>query len=131
MTRRRFVMAVCLVLSVTAGVAQERDKTADPITGTWNGELKRQDDTSKPAVVTFELKFDGTKAVTGTFTGLDEPGDVKAGTFNADSGALKLDLGKLDGPAVLIVLEGKVSKGEALGTVKAGNETGTFKLIKK
>jgi len=130
MTRRRFVLACSVVLSATALVAQANGARADPITGTWAGELAPKDG-PPPASVTFELKFDGKKDVTGTFTGLQEPGEVKAGAFDPDSGALKLELGKLDGPAVLIVLEGKVVKGTATGTIKADGGVGTFTLTKK
>jgi hypothetical protein len=130
MTRRRFLLACGVVLSATAVFAQAGGTTADPITGTWTGELAPQDG-PPPASVTFELKFDGKKAVTGTFTGLPDPGEVKAGTFDPETRALKLELGKLDGEAVLIVLEGKVVNGTATGTVKARGGGGTFKLAKK
>jgi hypothetical protein len=137
MTRRGFLVLACglllacgLVLNAAAPHAQAGAAKSDPITGTWTGELSPKDG-PPPASVTFELKFDGKSQVTGSFTGLQEPGEVKNGTFDSESGALKLDLGKLDGAAVLIVLEGKVVNDEASGTIKAGPNTGSFKLAKK
>lgn len=131
MTRRGFVVLVCsIALGVAALRAQENTATTDPITGTWTGELRPKDG-PPPAAVTFELKYDGKNKVTGSFTGLTDPGEVKNGTYDAKTDAIKLDLGKLDGPAVLIVLEGKVIKGEVSGTMTAGPNTGTFTLARK
>jgi hypothetical protein len=63
------------------------------------------------------------------------PGDVKAGTFDSKTGALKLELGRTEEPTVLIVLEGTVVKDTATGkvsvTAAAGGGDGDFKLTKK
>jgi hypothetical protein len=40
-----------------------------------------------------ELKFDGKGKVSGGFSGLPNPGEVKAGTVSPKTGALKLELG--------------------------------------
>jgi hypothetical protein len=80
--------------------------------------------------ITLELKFDGKKAVTGTMSGLPNPGDVKRGTFDPKTGALKLELGRSDGPEVLIVFEGKAQEGTANGRVDGEAGTGEFKLTK-
>jgi len=103
---------------------------SDAITGTWTGELsiKTRDN---PVSVTLELKFDGKSAVTGTFKGFPNPGDVKKGTFEPKSGTLRLELGRTDGAAVLIVLEGKVVKGTATGRLSGEPGDGEFKLTKK
>jgi hypothetical protein len=77
-----------------------------------------------------ELTFDGKSAVTGTVSGLPNPADVKHGTFDAKTGALTLRLGRVDGPAVLLVLEGKVDETVATGTF-AGDQSGTFRLQKR
>ncbi len=101
----------------------------DPITGTWTGALVRQGG-SGPIAVTMELKFDGKSAVSGTVSGLPNPADVKAGTFDPKTGALKLQLGKQGEGAVLLALEGTVVKGTATGRF-SGEETGEFKIAKK
>lgn len=128
MTRRQFVVVCCVFLSATSMAAQSRgakDK-ADPVSGTWTGEL------APPGgvLVTLELKFDGKSAVSGTISGFSNPGEVKTGTFNPKTGALKLQLGKTGDGAVLIILEGTVVKGQVTGRV-SGEVTGDFKIEKK
>jgi len=132
MTRRWFVMACCVLLSATSMFAQEpgTKAKADPISGTWTGELVR-DGASGPMPVTMELKFDGKSAVSGTVSGLPNPADVKAGTFDPKTGALKLQLGKKGESEVLLTLEGAVVKGTATGRVSGDGGTGTFKIAKK
>jgi hypothetical protein len=133
MTRRCFVMACCVLLSSIPIFAQSRgakDAKADPISGTWTGELAPQD-APKPVSVTLELKFDGKSSVTGTISGLPNPGDVKAGTFDPKTGALKLQLGKTSASEVLLVLEGTVVKGTATGRITGDAGTGDFKIAKK
>jgi hypothetical protein len=131
MTRRLFVMACCALLFAPSMVAQSRGSKpgADPISGTWTGELIRQN-ASGAISVTMELKFDGKSAVTGTVSGLPNPADVKVGTFDPKQGALKLQLGKKGEEAVLLVLEGTVVKGTATGHF-SGDENGEFKITKK
>jgi hypothetical protein len=130
MTRRLFVVACCVLFSATSMLAQSTTDKADPLSGTWTGEFVPPNATSGIAV-TMELKFDGTKAVSGTLTGLPSPGDVKAGTFDPKTGALKLELGKTDNSAVLLVLEGSVANGTAKGRVTGEDGVGEFKLTKK
>jgi hypothetical protein len=128
MTRRRFVVVCCVLLSATSLLAQSRGAKAkpDPLSGTWTGELAPPNGVS----VTMELKFDGKRAVTGTIAGFSNPGDVKSGTFDPKTGALKLELGKKSDDVVLLVLEGTVVKGAATGRV-SGEVTGDFKIAKK
>ena len=129
MTRRLLVLACCLLFSTTFVLAQGKDAKSDPITGTWAGTMTPQD-APQSRSVTMELKFNG-KNVTGTVTGLPNPADVKGGSFDAKTGALKLELGKQDDPAVLLVLEGTVVKGTATGKVSGEGGTGAFKIAKK
>jgi hypothetical protein len=130
MTRRWFVLACCILVSAPAMLAQSQGAKPkpDPLSGTWTGDLIREEERRVP--ITMELKFDGTRAVSGTFTGLPKPGDVKSGTFDPKTGALKLELGKQGEDAVLIVFEGTVAKGAASGRI-TGEITGEFKLSKK
>ena len=126
---RRFVLACCLLLVPISVVAQSKDgKTPDAISGTWTGEL------SVPAgrrSVTLVLKFDGKQTVTGTLSGMPNPGDVKKGTFDPKTGALKLQLGRSDGPEVLITLDGSVTKNTASGKVTGEPGAGEFRLTRK
>jgi hypothetical protein len=121
------------MLTAPATSAQSRGgkptAKSDPITGTWTGELVPPDGGSRP--VKMELKFDG-KSITGIVSGMPNPADVKAGsTFDPKTGALKLQLGRADGPAVLLTLEGTVAKGTASGKATGDGGGGTFKLTKK
>ena len=130
MTRRGFVAACCVLVSAMHGSAQSSSAKADPVSGTWKGELSVPM-APNPVAVTFELTFDGKSKVSGTFTGLPNPGDVKIGTFDPKTGALKLQLGKTDDSAVLIILEGTLEKGVATGKVTGEAGDGTFKIAKK
>ena len=123
MTRRGFVAACCVLLFAISASAQSGGAKADPVSGTWKGELNVPM-APDPVAVTFELKFDGKSKVSGTFTGLPSPGDVKIGTFDPKTGALKLQLGKTDDSAVLIILEGTLDKGVAPARPQAKAETG-------
>jgi hypothetical protein len=128
MTRRMLVMATCVLLVGTSMFAQSRGAKArpDPLSGTWTGELAPPGGVP----VTMELKFDGKRAVSGTISGFSNPGEVKTGTFDPKTGALKLQLGKKSDDAVLLILEGTVVKGTATGRV-SGEVTGDFKIAKK
>ncbi len=131
MTRRQFVMTLCVLVSATSMAAQSpgAKAKADPISGTWTGELVRPG-ASSAIPITLELKFDGKSSVSGTVSGLPNPADVKAGTFDPKTGALKLQLGIRGDSAVLLVLEGTVVKSTATGRF-TGDETGEFKITKK
>jgi hypothetical protein len=111
-------------------LAQSRGAKADPLTGTWTGELNLSG-APRPFAVTMELKFDGKSAVSGTFSGLPNPGDVKTGTFNPKTGALKLELGKKGDSEVRLVLEGAVVRGTATGRLTGEGGTGDFKIAKQ
>ena len=130
MIRRVLIAACCVLVSATSMVAQSRGAQADSLTGTWTGELDVPN-APAPVAITMELKFDGKTGVTGTFSGLPNPGEVKRGTFDAKTGALKLELGKKGGSEVLLVLEGTAVKGTASGKVTGEGGDGKFKLAKK
>ena len=131
MTRRAFVAACGVVLLCTPSMsAQSRGAKADPLSGTWKGTLDVPQ-AQAPVAITMELKFDGKTAVTGTFSGLPNPGDVKSGTFDPKTGALKLELGKTGDTEVRLVLEGTVAKDTATGRVTGEAGTGEFKLARK
>jgi hypothetical protein len=118
-----------VLLAAMSIFAQSRGATRDPVSGTWTGQLVPQN-AADPISITMELKFDRKSAVSGTFTGFPSPGDVKTGTFDPKTGALKLELGKQGESAVLLVLEGTLVKGTVTGRF-TGERTGEFKLTKK
>ncbi len=130
MTSKAFLIACCmLVFAAPWAPAQSGAAKPDPISGTWSGEFI-PDGTPDPVSVTFQLKFDGKGSVSGTFSGLPNPGEVKTGTFDPKTGALKLELGKQGESGVLLVLEGTVASGVASGRF-TGERTGEFRLAKK
>jgi hypothetical protein len=128
--KRKVLVVCCVLLSATSMLAQSRGGKADPFSGTWKGELDVPQ-APAPVAITMELKFDGKTAVTGTFSGLPNPGDVKSGTFNPKTGALKLELGKKGDSEVRLVLEGTVVKGTATGQVTGEAGIGKFKIARK
>jgi hypothetical protein len=133
MTRRLFVLACAALMSSAALVAQSKSGKAapvDPITGTWTTELARDGDTAG-RTVTLALKYDGKKAVSGTLSGMPNPGDVKAGSFDPKTGALALRLGKTGEEEVLIILEGTLANGVVTGRMQGEMGGGTFKMVKK
>jgi len=130
MTRRGLLLACCLLLSAVTPSAQSRGAKADPLTGTWTGVLNVAN-APRPVNITMVLKFDGKSAVSGTFSGLQSPGEVKTGTFNPKTGALKLQLGKKDDAAVLLILEGTVAKDSVSGPVSGPEGPGDFKIARK
>jgi hypothetical protein len=130
MTRRGFVVLMLGLACAAPLGAQSRGgrKPPDAITGTWKGELLPEG-AARGRPVTLELEHDGRGKVSGTLAGMPSPADVKAGTFDPKTGALKLQLGKSGEPAVLMVLEGTVAKNAASGRM-TGDVSGEFKLTK-
>ena len=133
MTRRQFVAICCCALMATASTLAQSKETkpakTDPITGSWTGELVLGDGPRR-IPVKMELKSNGKGAVSGTVTGLPNPAEVKAGTYDAKTGALKLQLGKVGNPTTLLTLDGTLAKGSATGKF-SGDESGTFTISKK
>jgi hypothetical protein len=130
MTRRWFAVMLLVLTCAAPLVAQSRPakEKPDPISGTWAGELVPTG-ADRGRSVTLVLKHDGKGKVSGTIAGFSNPGDVKAGTFDPKTGALKLQLGVEGESNVRLVLDGKVEKNVATGHV-TGEVTGGFKFTK-
>ena len=129
MTRRWFAAMCCALLLSRVPVAVVSAAQDDPIAGTWTGALVP--DSGRQFDVTLQLKFDGKSAVSGTVAGLPGPADVKTGSFNPKTGALKLGLGQVGDPKVLFTLAGTVVKGTAQGRDIDSSGEGTFKITRK
>ena len=130
MTRRGFATACWVLLFAISASAQSGGAKADPVSGTWTGSISLSN-ASDPIPIRMELKFDGKSAVTGTFSGLPSPGDVKHGTFNPKTGALTLELGKTSGSDVLLTFEGTLANAVASGRISGEAGDGQFKITKK
>jgi hypothetical protein len=128
MKLRALLHACCVLLSAGSLFAQSAGTAADPISGTWTGDMG-PGPTERNAM-TVELKFDGKAAVSGTITGPNlTPGEIKAGTFDPRTGALKLEV-TVQGRDGVVVLEGTMVRGTAIGRVTLGSQTGSFKITK-
>ena len=126
---RGLVIAAFMLVFATQALAQSGASRVDPVSGTWSGELTLKD-APKPVPVKFQLKVDGKGVVSGTFTGLTMPGDVKKGTYDAKTRALRLELGIADESTARLVLEGTIDKGVARGQV-SGEKSGDFRIAKQ
>ena len=97
----RSLLLVCFILlSAASMAAQSPGAAADPVSGTW-----KLDNGSGG----LELKFDGKGAVSGLVNPSSaSPGEIKSGTFDPKTGALKLE-GDIKGPDGVVhqfVIEG-------------------------
>jgi len=127
MSAWRYVLAVVLVVATIDSLSAQ--KAADPVTGTWTGSIQVQESQDLLAV-TMKLKLDENGAVSGTVTGLPTPADVKSGTFESRTSALKLQLGKVGEKGVLLVLDGTIKDGRAQGKI-VGDGNGTFLVTRQ
>ena len=108
------LLIVCFVLlSAVSVAAQSGGAAADPISGTWTGYMGPG--ATPQFAITMELTFDGKAAVSGTLLGLPSPGEIKIGTFDPKTGALKLQAAPKGDSVVRLVLEGTVVLGAAAG----------------
>jgi len=128
MKSRSLLAACCVPLFAVSIVAQSPGAAVDPISGTWTGLMGQSPTAQFP--ITMELKFDGA-AVTGTITGPPSPGEIKTGTFDPKTGALKLEILVKDSGNAVAIFEGTVVQGTATGRVNLDNKTGFFKITKK
>ena len=126
--RHMSLLLVLLVLASVEGAAQSAKGPADPISGTWTGFMGPG--TSAQLAVMLELKFDG-KSVTGSLSGLPRPGEIKAGSFDPSTGALRLEASPVNDSSIRLVLEGTVVLDTATGRVTLPNETGSFKISRQ
>ncbi|HSC27505.1 MAG TPA: hypothetical protein VLD67_09535 [Vicinamibacterales bacterium] len=112
-------------------VAQSKPGGADVLSGTWTGDMGP--DEKQRHAITVTMKYDG-KTVTGLVTHPENPGDIKGGSFDPATGALKLDIIVRDADKTHVVFEGKVVDGNASGTVTfvgRDGRKGTFRLARK
>ena len=124
---RLLAIGLCVLVSASPMLAQARGAKPDVVSGTWTGDLVMGD---RSRAIALDLKFDGKSKVTGTFTGMPNPGDVKSGSYDPKTGALKLDLGIKGDTEVRLTLEGTLAKDKASGRV-SGEGSGEFKLARK
>lgn len=122
------MFAYCLLLPATLLPAQSGAAPQDQISGTWTGNMGPNETSRHTMTVT--LKFDGKSAVSGTITGPQlTPGDIKTGTFDPKTGALKFQV-VVQGDGMIVTFEGTAVQGTATGRVIFPDQSGTFKMSK-
>jgi DinB superfamily len=129
MKLRSLLIGCFILLSAAPIAAQSGGTTADLLSGTWTGYMGPG--ATPQYAITMELTFDGKSAVSGSLLGLPSPGEIKIGTFDPKTGALKLQASPKGDSTAPLVLEGTVVLGVATGHVSGENQTGTFKITKK
>jgi hypothetical protein len=119
----------CTALLLVSHAAGQSKAAADPLTGTWTGYMGPDD--TKQQTMNVEMKYDG-KTITGVVTGPPYPGDIRTGTFDVATGALKFEVVVRNEAKTIVHFEGKVEKGVAGGTVSFDDgKKGVFKISKE
>jgi hypothetical protein len=127
---RQYLVAFLCVLSLTGGraVGSQTPSATDALTGTWTGYMARDD--ANRMVITVQLKLEG-KSVTGTVSGPQlTPGDIRSGTFEPATGALKFVVKVRGDDGITVAFDGSLSQGVASGRVSTDAETGVFRLTR-
>lgn len=119
----------CLVSLFAAPVfAQSTATISETISGVWEGDAGLTAATRTPITIT--LKVDGRGVISGVITGPRRPGDIKTGSYDPKTSALKFEVEVRDDPAARFFFEGAVADGAATGRVSGPGVTGDFKVIK-
>ena len=119
----RTLLVACAILFGTAGANAQSPATApDPVSGVW---LDQKD----PGAV-LNLTLDNKGGVGGTVATPHGPAPIANGSYDAKTGALKLEGKAKDqaGAAMPYVIEGKIAKGIATGTWQFGEAKGKFTM---
>jgi hypothetical protein len=123
---RRFRL-LALVLGWLPLALHAQGAAADPITGTWVGDLGP--DAASRMRVSIELKFDG-MSVRGLLTsqGL-APGDIAGGTYDARTGAVNFTVA-VRGGDMKVQFAGTLQGDTIAGRVTSTNVAGTFTIVR-
>ena len=128
MKPRTILLTSILALVSTPLLAQVRPAN-DRLTGSWSGYIGRSE--AQPAAAKFQFKLAANGSVSGGVTGPKiVPGEIKSGTFDRETGALKFDvvLQGNNGEGGNVSFAGKVTGDSASGTMRLGEENGIFRL---
>jgi hypothetical protein len=123
----KLTMSIAASLLLIIAASASAQTPADPVSGTWTGHLGQNG--QPKADLTITMKLAG-QSVTGSVTGPPEPGEIKTGTFDPTTGALKLDIVVGGDPNKVAIFEGTLADGVAAGRVTLPNQAGYFKLVK-
>lgn len=129
--RPRLLLLTCILALSSAPLLAQARPARDPLTGSWSGYIGQSEAQPAPAKFQFKLAADG--SVTGSVTGPKiVPGDIKSGTFDRSTGALKLNvvLHGNNGEGGNVSVDGKVTGDSASGKMILGGTTGFFRLMR-
>ena len=127
MTRRSLLVPACLLLAVTAALAQGKTKTTDPVSGKWGAD----------GVTYLELEYNGEGVVTGTTIwrkdSYEERARIAQGTFESETGRLALtgEARNRDGQLVKYAIDGRIEKNTVSGTYQFGTDKGEFTFTRQ
>jgi hypothetical protein len=125
MKLKMLLIACILMLSVRSMLAQ----STDSLSGTWKGDMGPSATTRIPLIV--EMKLNDQRGVSGVVTGPPNPGEIRSGSFDPKTGALKFEvLVKSGGNGAVVRFDGAVVGGVATGRVEGNNVAGDFKITK-
>ena len=129
MKLKSWLLIGLLLLFAAPLAAQSTTAAADSLAGTWTGEMGVGDSTRIP--LTVSIKLDSQSAVSGTVTGPPRPGEIKTGSYDPKTGALRFEVVVKEESTVSVYnFEGLLSNGIAIGRVNGNGLTGNFKLTK-
>ena len=127
MMHRIVPLASILLLLPGLMFAQSGGPSPDPIAGTWQGDMAPRGSTQRqPLLITMHRTG---STIGGTVTGPPYPGQIRSGSYDPATGALRFDVHVTsNGATKVFVFEGTVVTGTALGRVSDGSTTGEFKI---
>jgi uncharacterized damage-inducible protein DinB len=127
-TTKLLISAALLLPLPLAASPQAKD-----ISGTWSGYIGRSEAT--PSAATLAVKQTSEGKLVGTLTGAKiMPGDIKSGTFDPATGALKLTIlvrPTSDDKGGEVFFDGKVYNDSVYGTMLLAGEKGVFKFARQ
>ena len=121
------MLRIVVVVMLCAGSLQAQGAPgADPITGTWTGDIGLTDTQRMP--VAFDLKYQAGR-ITGSVSG--GPATLKGGTYDPATHTFRLELDvKEESQSSVFTFEGIVAKGMVTGRVDGNGQIGTFVLTR-
>ncbi|MEP7273108.1 MAG: hypothetical protein ABI882_16535 [Acidobacteriota bacterium] len=129
MNLKGLFIACSLLMPLSSIFAQSAGVAADAISGTWKGSMGAGGTDVRRTPITVELKLDSKSGLSGTVTGPPQPGEIKTGSFDVTTGALKFEV-TVSGNPNPFVFEGTVAMGTVTGRITVGSNGGLFNISK-
>ncbi len=124
---KTILACACLFFSA-ALVCAQTPTASDQVSGVWKGYATPDGGQNKlPLVVT--LKLAGANSITGTVIGPPQPGEIKTGSYDQATGALKFEV-TVDGQSGAFVFQGTLVVDTVTGSVTNAGFRAVFNLSK-